>query len=126
MVEADGYARELIQYIHLNPVRAENKRRPVPVQLREELSRYRRSGHRVYAGRQDAKEPALLCHSFVAVRESGSLGRLSKRTSISERPRRSCSLPAWVAYADCIPKDAVTCVGEINRRTKRVVANPLR
>ena len=29
LVEADGYARELIKYIHLNPVRPKEKRRPV-------------------------------------------------------------------------------------------------
>ena len=90
MVEADGYACELIQYIHLNPVRGENKRRPVPVQLGEELSRYRRSGHRVYAGRQDTKEPPLLCYCFVAVRVSGSLGRLSGRSPFAP-PRSSFS-----------------------------------
>ncbi len=41
LVEADGYARELIKYIHLNPVRPKDKRRSVPAKRRAELSRYR-------------------------------------------------------------------------------------
>ena len=60
LVEADGYARELIKYIHLNPVRPKNKRRPVSAQRRAELSRYRWSSHRVYAGPGKTKPPAWL------------------------------------------------------------------
>jgi len=66
LVEADGYARELIKYIHLNPVRPKDKRRPVPVQLRTELSRYRWSSHRVYAGLGNAKPPAWLCTEWLS------------------------------------------------------------
>ena len=47
LIEADSYARQLIKYIHLNPVRPKDKRRPVPVERRGELSRYRWSSHRV-------------------------------------------------------------------------------
>jgi putative transposase len=61
LVEADGYARELLKYIHLNPVRPKNKRRAVPAQRRVELSRYRWSSHRVYAGLGNTKRPAWLC-----------------------------------------------------------------
>ena len=66
LVEADGYARELIKYIHVNPVRPKNKRRPVPVQLRAELSRYRWSSHRVYAGLGNAKPPVWLSTEWLS------------------------------------------------------------
>jgi REP element-mobilizing transposase RayT len=33
LVEEDAYARELIKYIHLNPIRPKDKRKPVPVEL---------------------------------------------------------------------------------------------
>ena len=32
LVEADGYARELVRYVHLNPVRPRDKKAPVPVE----------------------------------------------------------------------------------------------
>ncbi len=66
LVGADDYARELIKYIHLNPVRPKNKRRAVPVQLRAELSRYRWSSHRVYAGLGNAKPPAWLTTEWLS------------------------------------------------------------
>ncbi len=34
LVEADGYARQLVKYIHLKPVRPKDKRTPIPVKLR--------------------------------------------------------------------------------------------
>ena len=33
-MEADGYARQLVKYIHLKPVRPKDKRTPIPVKLR--------------------------------------------------------------------------------------------
>ncbi|NQU20343.1 MAG: transposase [Candidatus Nealsonbacteria bacterium] len=66
LVEADGYARELIKYIHLNPVRPKDKRRRVPAERRAELSRYRWSSHRVYAGLGNAKPPAWLCTEWLS------------------------------------------------------------
>ena len=61
LIEADAYAAELIRYIHLNPVRPANKRRPIPVKRRADLERYRWSSHRAYAGRIGPKsmEPWL-------------------------------------------------------------------
>ena len=41
VVEEDAYARELIKYIHLNPVRPKDKRKPVPPELKRELASYR-------------------------------------------------------------------------------------
>jgi hypothetical protein len=56
LVEEDAYARELIKYIHLNPVRPKNKRKPIPPEFQEELIKYRWSSHRAYAG-LDEKPP---------------------------------------------------------------------
>ncbi len=51
LVEADGYAKTLVQYIHLNPVRPRGKRAVVPPERRGRLNRYPWSSHRAYAGR---------------------------------------------------------------------------
>ncbi len=58
LVEADEYAQQLIKYIHLNPVRPKDKRRPVPTDRKRELDAYPWSSHRAYAGR--LKRPASL------------------------------------------------------------------
>ena len=50
LVEEDAYARELVKYVHLNPVRPKNKRKRVPVELKGELAEFRWSSHRAYAG----------------------------------------------------------------------------
>jgi len=66
LIEADSYARQLIKYIHLNPVRPKDKRRPVPVERRGELSRYRWSSHRAYAGLGKAQPPRWLCMEWLS------------------------------------------------------------
>lgn len=66
LVEADQYARQLIKYIHLNPVRPKDKRRPVPLERRAELARYRWSSHRAYAGLGKADTPAWLCTEWLS------------------------------------------------------------
>ena len=66
LVEADSYARQLIQYIHLNRVRPRDKRRPVPVKRRGELSRYRWSSHRVYAGLSSVSSPNWFCTEWLS------------------------------------------------------------
>lgn len=66
LVEADSYARQLVKYIHLNPVRPKDKRRPVPVGRRRELSRYPWSSHRVYAGLSTTEPPDWLCTEWLS------------------------------------------------------------
>ena len=61
LVEADGYARQLVKYIHLNPVRPKDKRTPIPVARREELAAYRWSSHPAYAAVAGVAAPAWLC-----------------------------------------------------------------
>lgn len=53
LVEADEYARQLIAYIHLNPVRAGLKKGVLlPRERQPILEGYRWSSHRVYSGRE--------------------------------------------------------------------------
>ncbi len=66
LVEADLYARPLLKYIHLNPVRPKDKRRPVPLERRAELARYRWSSHRAYAGLDKGDTPAWLCTEWLS------------------------------------------------------------
>ena len=66
LVEADAYAPQLIKYIHLNPVRPKDKRRPIPVKGRGELSRYRWSSHRAYAGLANTQPPPWLCTEWLS------------------------------------------------------------
>lgn len=56
LVEADGYAQELLRYVHLNPVRPRDRRQPVPVERQAALANYRWSSHQVYAGQAAAPE----------------------------------------------------------------------
>ena len=66
LVEADGYARQLIKYIHLNPVRPKDKRTPIPVERREELATYRWSSHPAYAAVAGVAVPAWLCLDWLS------------------------------------------------------------
>jgi len=58
LVEADEYARQLIPYVHLNPVRPRDKRKIISSEREKELQQYPWSSHRVYAGFQ--KKPSWL------------------------------------------------------------------
>jgi REP-associated tyrosine transposase len=66
LLEADSYARQLIKYIHLNPVRPKDKRRPISVRRRRELSRYPWSSHRAYAGVHATEPPDWLCTEWLS------------------------------------------------------------
>ena len=54
LVEADGYAQELVRYIHLNPVRSRGRPSVIAPDRAAELERYRWSSHQDYAGRRRA------------------------------------------------------------------------
>ena len=66
LVEADEYAQQLIKYVHLNPVRPKDKRKPIPMDRKGELEAYRWSSHRVYAGRMERVEPSWLCTDWLS------------------------------------------------------------
>ena len=65
LVEEDAYAEQLIKYIHLNPVRPEDKRKPIPPERKRDLVKYRWSSHRAYAG-LDAAPPAWCCLEWLS------------------------------------------------------------
>jgi REP element-mobilizing transposase RayT len=65
LVEEDAYAQQLIKYIHLNPVRPKDKRKPMPPELKGDLAKYRWSSHRAYAG-LDAAPPAWCCREWLS------------------------------------------------------------
>lgn len=60
LVEADEYARWLVEYMHLNPVRPANKKQRLEPARQEELRRYRWSSHQDYTGLR-RQQPAWLC-----------------------------------------------------------------
>jgi REP-associated tyrosine transposase len=81
LVEEDSYARQLINYIHLNPVRPKDKRKPIPPNLKGMLSRYRWSSHRAYAGVEHNPTPEWLCLDWLSYFQS-------KRRAAQEEYRR--------------------------------------
>ncbi len=54
LVEADEYARWLVEYVHLNPVRPVRKNQPIAAERRAELDQYEWSSHQDYAGLRPA------------------------------------------------------------------------
>jgi putative transposase len=65
LVEADEYARWLVEYVHLNPVRPRRKHEPIGRERAAELDRYVWSSHRDYTGLQ-RKAPDWLCLDWLA------------------------------------------------------------
>ena len=62
LVQADAYARQLVRYVHLNPVRPRDRRKPVPAERKGFFEAYRWSSHRAYAGTAGTGEsPDWLC-----------------------------------------------------------------
>ena len=64
VVDADDYARQLICYVHLNPVRPRDKSAIVPEDRRAALEQWRWSSHLAFLGRATA--PAWLCTEWLA------------------------------------------------------------
>ncbi len=50
LIDADAYARRVVRYVHLNPVRPRDRRKVVPPDRRRFFDAYRWSSHRAYAG----------------------------------------------------------------------------
>ena len=65
LVDADEYARCLVEYVHLNPVRPRKKDAPIAAERAEELTRYPWSSHRNYGGWQ-RRSPPWLCLDWQA------------------------------------------------------------
>jgi len=65
LVEADEYARWLVEYVHLNPVRSRHRGGTISVERYPELRDYRWSSHRDYSGSQRTS-PQWLCLDWLA------------------------------------------------------------
>ncbi len=50
LVDTDSYAKELLRYLHLNPVRPKDKSLGVPNDRRAYFEEYQWSSHRIYEG----------------------------------------------------------------------------
>ena len=65
VIEADAYARWLVEYIHLNPVRPRQRSGPIASERQKELRTYRWSSHLDYGGWRRSKE-GWLCLDWLA------------------------------------------------------------
>ncbi len=64
VIGAEDYARQLLCYVHLNPVRPRDKNALVPADRRAALGQWRWSSHLAYLGRVPA--PPWLCTDWLA------------------------------------------------------------
>jgi REP element-mobilizing transposase RayT len=64
VIDAEDYARQLVCYVHLNPVRPRNKEAIVPADRRAILDQWPWSSHLAYLGRAPA--PPWLCTDWLA------------------------------------------------------------
>ena len=88
VIDADAYAKRLVRYVHLNPVRPRDRRRPIPAERREFFEQYLWSSHRAYAGTaRKAESPGWLCTEWLSYWDDGS-------------GRRSAASRAYVAEID--------------------------
>jgi len=67
LIDADEYARALVQYVHLNPVRPRDRSRAVPRDRKRFFESFRWSSHRAYAGSAGKGEaPDWLCIEWLS------------------------------------------------------------
>jgi REP element-mobilizing transposase RayT len=77
LVDAEGYGRGLVRYVHLNPVRPRDKRSVVAAERAKELDMYPWSSHRDYAGLRRA--PSWLRLDWLGYWGKGARGRREYR-----------------------------------------------
>src|SRR5271166_1417990 len=63
VIDAEDYARQLVCYVHLNPVRPRDKNAIVPADRRAVLDQWRWSSHLAYIGR--VPPPPWLCTDWL-------------------------------------------------------------
>jgi len=72
LIDADAYARQLVRYVHLNPVRPRDRSKPVPPERKEYLESYLWSSHRAYAGAaRKGEPPEWLCTEWLSYWSDG-------------------------------------------------------
>ena len=74
LIDADDYARQLVRYVHLNPVRPRDRRKPVPAERLKFFEAYPWSSHGAYAGTA-AGVPAWLSLEWLTYWQAASGGR---------------------------------------------------
>jgi len=89
IVDADDYARQLVCYVHLNPVRPRDKNTIIPADRQPALDRWRWSSHLAYLGR--APVPTWLCTDWLAF-----FGRTR------EQARRNYEKLIGEAFGNCV------------------------
>lgn len=52
LVGSEDYGKELVRYIHLNPVRPQDKKKKIPLSAKQRLMNYRWSSHQEYLGKR--------------------------------------------------------------------------
>jgi hypothetical protein len=76
LIDADAYARRLVRYVHLNPVRPRDRRKAVPIERRRFFHSYPWSSHRAYAGTTAKGEaPDWLSLAWLSFWDDGSKGK---------------------------------------------------
>ena len=73
LVGADEYARQLVRYVHLNPVRPRDRRQPIPPDRMATLDAFPWSSHRAYAGlAKKGETPEWLSTEWLSYWDDGS------------------------------------------------------
>ena len=106
LVEANLYAKRLVRYVHLNPARPRDKRKPVPPERRELFEGYDWSSRRAYAGTASKQEvPEWLSLEWLAHwSDAAGLGR----------PGGAAAAPAALArLRRAYRADLAGCFGEV-------------
>jgi putative transposase len=82
LVDAEGYGRSLVRYVHVNPVRPRDRRAVMASERAEELDQYEWNSHRDYAGLRRA--PQWMCMDWLGFWGAGAAGRRAYRAFVRE------------------------------------------
>jgi putative transposase len=118
LIEADEYARWLVEYIHLNPVRPRQRGALIPLQRARDLARYPWSSHRDYAGKR-RPSPPWLCLDWL-----GYWGRTRREAQAEYRHtiRRAFGRPVRNPW-DQLQRGLVLGSAELYDRARALIAD---
>jgi REP-associated tyrosine transposase len=118
LVEADAYAQQLVQYIHLNPIRPRDKRKALPAERKKDLAGYAWSSHRAYAGLGRRAPPPWLCLDWLSY-----FGRTRARARAAYRRVLNQRFGAVVASPWADLQQGLLLGGEaLSERARRLLA----
>lgn len=90
LIGADDYARRVVRYVHLNPVRPRDRHKPIPADREQALDAYPWSSHRAYAGlAKKGESPGWLGTEWLSYWDDGS-GSPAKARRAYAADVRSC------------------------------------